>query len=478
MTPNEIIKSVQREIDKFNKSIPKIQSNLYDEIVELSQRLDVRNGSINTSAKNIRLLADIRTRINRLILSPEYKESIKDFARSFKQIEKLQNQYFEETFEKYKPPKTLTAIREVSINETINSLTESGIQERISKPIREILKVNITTGAKYSDLVKSIRTELIENDGLVRYAKQITTDSLNQYARTNIETISSDLGLDWHSYNGGIIEGSRDFCIAMTKKKFFHRSEIPSLLAGDFQEFKDIKGRISDKTGLPYGMIEGTNESNFLVNLGGFFCQHQAVPVPESIVPKAKPVTRLAKEAVPEVDLLANNVADKFNAIVTPINLKSEVSITRKAQDDYDGDFTLVTDAVRNTIIADKSKVKSIVAELRKKDSVTRISSRDHDTDPLGYSGNLINIKTKNGTLGEIQVNTAKMIFAKEKPPDAKNILGEKLWSDIKKETGQEGGLGHKYYEEWRVIKQDKNKSERLKELEELSKEYYSHFID
>jgi len=37
------------------------------------------------------------------------------------------------------------------------------------------------------------------------------------------------------------------------------------------------------------------------------------------------------------------------------------------------------------------------------------------------------------------------MIFAKEKPEDAKKIIGEKRWNEIHKETGLEGGLGHKF---------------------------------
>ncbi len=32
---------------------------------------------------------------------------------------------------------------------------------------------------------------------------------------------------------------------------------------------------LSDKTGLPYGFIEGTNESTFFINRGGYQCSHQ-----------------------------------------------------------------------------------------------------------------------------------------------------------------------------------------------------------
>ena len=71
-------------------------------------------------------------------------------------------------------------------------------------------------------------------------------------------------------------------------------------------------------------------------------------------------------------------------------------------------------------------------------------------------------------------MNTAKMIYAKEKPEDAMRIIGEGLWNKIRKETGIEGGLGHKYYEQWRLL--DPN-SEEAKKIVKLSVEYYKHFI-
>lgn len=73
----------------------------------------------------------------------------------------------------------------------------------------------------------------------------------------------------------------------------------------------------------------------------------------------------------------------------------------------------------------------------------------------------------------EIQFNTEKMIYAKEKPQDAIRIIGEKRWREINKETGLEGGLGHKFYEEMRVLPEN---SKRYLELKKKSIEYYSNF--
>jgi len=45
------------------------------------------------------------------------------------------------------------------------------------------------------------------------------------------------------------------------------------------------RGGVYPKTGLPYGMIEGTTVENFQCNCGGWNCRHQLVPVADAVVP-------------------------------------------------------------------------------------------------------------------------------------------------------------------------------------------------
>ena len=47
-----------------------------------------------------------------------------------------------------------------------------------------------------------------------------------------------------------------------------------------------MKGKIYDKTGLPQGMIDDTNVSNFPTYRGGYNCGHQSYPIPTALVPK------------------------------------------------------------------------------------------------------------------------------------------------------------------------------------------------
>ena len=67
------------------------------------------------------------------------------------------------------------------------------------------------------------------------------------------------------------------------------------------------------------------------------------------------------------------------------------------------------------------------------------------------------------------------MIYANETEENARKILGNKVWEQIAKETGMQGGLGHKYYEEIRILDEVKDMS-KIAELTKLSKSYYAHF--
>ena len=183
-----------------------------------------------------------------------------------------------------------------------------------------------------------------------------------------------------------------------------------------------------------------------------------------------------------EVQSLAESIASKYEAACTPINYKSEASIKRKvlaerAEDEPNFSPDMLKDAVRTTIIAPKDKIADVIEELRKNNLFLRHKPQG-GVEYIGYTGDIINIKTTNGLTAEIQVNTAKMIYAKELPENARKILGDKLWNNIHKEVGVEGGLGHKYYEEWRVMSKAEQCSAMGEALKKKSEEYYAYFRD
>lgn len=244
-----------------------------------------------------------------------------------------------------------------------------------------------------------------------------------------------------------------------------------------FQDWwKKNKKRVSEAQSLPYWVKDNPKYTRI---------KREKTDAEKSLEKAIKDVVIKARSSGGEVQGLAESIASGHNAICTPINYKSEASIKRKVllERKEKGDTYMpdkLKDLVRTTIIADRRNIDIVIEQLRLSEPVKAFKGiavkKQSPQNYLGYSGNIVNLQTSNGLVAEIQVNTAKMIYAKELPENAKAILGEKLWNKIYRETGIEGGLGHKYYEEWRVMSKEEQQSAKGIALRKKSEEYYSHF--
>lgn len=181
-----------------------------------------------------------------------------------------------------------------------------------------------------------------------------------------------------------------------------------------------------------------------------------------------------SREVGNEFKTIGESIAKKVGGIVTPVNYKSFSSMYRKLVTE-NINISDIKDAVRSTIIVDKDKIDEVVMNLKQLDNFIRHKEQKAEKFN-GYSGNIINLSMPNNTVAEIQVNTAKMIYAKETEANAKRILGKELWNKIRTETNMQGGLGHRYYEEIRLLN-EVTERQKIKRLKRLSKEYYSHFM-
>ena len=111
---------------------------------------------------------------------------------------------------------------------------------------------------------------------------------MNQFSANYNATITDDLGLKWYKYDGSLKDTSRPFCDALIGAKkscmpYIHVSQLEEIVNG---QICGEQVPIYDKTGLPAGMIAGTNASNFRINRGGYNCNHQLYPVSAAVVPK------------------------------------------------------------------------------------------------------------------------------------------------------------------------------------------------
>ncbi len=282
----ELFDGIEGAILSFNKSVPKSQQNIYDNILLLIKDLEVRDGKVLNNSHNLKLIASIHRKIEKAVINDEYVGRVKEFVKAYDTIDKLQKQYFKSLTSTYSAPEVIREFKKLSVSSTIDGLMEAGIEANLTNPIRDLLIQNVTTGVSYSDLNDQLKNFIIgnsETDGrLLKYTQQITTDSLNQYSANYTHLVAENLGLEWGMYLGSLKKTSRAFCKALVDKKYVHISELPKIITG-LIDGKQVP--IYKKTGLPYGMIPGTNAFNFKTYRGGYNCNHQWMPVPKEVVP-------------------------------------------------------------------------------------------------------------------------------------------------------------------------------------------------
>lgn len=290
---NKILKEISKSVEGFTKDLPAVEKEVLNRILRNLKELELQGDTIKASVKNIRLIATIKNDIQTIILNDRYVDSLKDFVKSFNTITDLQNKYWKSVEATFKPNAVLTEIKTQAIEDTVNKLTEAGIGANISDKITDILRQNITAGGSYQSLTNQLTEFLVKADtegALTKYAKQITVDSVNQYNAQYTQTVSNDLGFEWYVYDNTDIDTTRPWCDAMTDKRFLHVSELPELIKGHGLTYVNKDGErvpvpIYERTGLPHGMIPGTDAVNVLIRRGGYNCGHQFRPVSERLVP-------------------------------------------------------------------------------------------------------------------------------------------------------------------------------------------------
>lgn len=288
----DVIKTLDTAADSFDRVISKSQKKIYDEVVTLVKDLELdTQGYVKQSIANLKKLNEIKAKLEKIANNSEYLSGIGRLLQYFDALQSEQNAYFAKTF----PESTIGVrakerhklMKQIAVQNTTEALTGAGLSANVTGKLNDILLRAVTSREKFADLQEELRSHMLGSEGgqgaLARYAGTYAVTAMSQFTGQNNKLLTQDLGLEWFMYVGSNIETTREFCQHLTKKRYVHISEIPDILAGKIDGHQCA---IYTKTGLPYGLIEGTNEENFQVNCGGWNCRHQLVPVHELAVPQ------------------------------------------------------------------------------------------------------------------------------------------------------------------------------------------------
>lgn len=289
----QIFNVLDGAVSDFQVGIPGVQEAMLNEITKLAGKLKVlKNGRIANSMENLKILKQISTKLKKIIINPKYKDKVAKFVEAFEQVALAQQKYFDTLEIKVGTSKYLDEIKAQAIDSTLVYLTEAGINANVMQPVQDILRQNITTGGSMNDFMDQVRKFILTDPNglgaLERYTTQITTDAIHQYSRQYMNAITASTNMEWYMYVGSLKTTSREWCQYLTKKLYIHKSELATIIHSHIDDTKVCSEAIPcyAKTGLPRGMVEGTNEATVLVYAGGYNCGHKFIPILELAVPK------------------------------------------------------------------------------------------------------------------------------------------------------------------------------------------------
>lgn len=280
MTPDELGNNVELKIikgvDTFKEGLEKTQSNVYKRLLGLIKELATDNrGHIKRTAKNITIIHRINRELGNTIITDTYKSRVGDYLKVFSTIEATQKGYFGELMKEAFNPNTayLAELKRNALISTRELLLESGIDANFTRPIKDILQRNVIGGASFSDMHEELRSFIIGNDEidgqLLRYSRQVTSDSLHTYAGSYQQAVGEELGLEFVKYTGGAKDTTRDFC-SQRIGKYYHKSEV--------EKWASLKWA---------GKMRGTTSTSIFQNAGGYNCRHIIVFVSDEMVPES-----------------------------------------------------------------------------------------------------------------------------------------------------------------------------------------------
>ena len=191
------------------------------------------------------------------------------------------------------------------------ALVGCGIKQNISQQIAEAIN-NFPKEGRLSELETTISE--IQAQEELKIDPQYAI-SLLACARNAV--VAADLNSQWFMYVGSNLTTTREFCEHMTEKTYVHISEIPTILLGVVDEHQC---EINATTGLPKGMIAGTNADNFIIYRGGWNCGHQLMPVSEVAVPEEVRKRFEAKLSDDDINLFVEKeIRERIALIEDPI---------------------------------------------------------------------------------------------------------------------------------------------------------------
>ena len=288
MTFEELIKEKTKRLEKiplkFQTFLEKEQARILKDVLGKLNDLSTKGGYYEITAENINTIASITDELKQSLISKDYLNAVKEFTKEFDLQATFNDKIIKAGGLTIEDAIASNAFIALAKKSAIEALVGAPIDKEFIKPIQSLLEISVINGAKYSDTVDSIKNFVLGTDGkdskLLKYSKQITTDSFALADASYTSIVSDIIDAEWFYYSGTEMATTRCFC-KERYGKFFYYKEIESW--GNGENLGDCD--LGDGTWS--GEIAGTNESTIYTYRGGYMCGHYFMPVTKRLVPQS-----------------------------------------------------------------------------------------------------------------------------------------------------------------------------------------------
>lgn len=126
-------------------------------------------------------------------------------------------------------------------------------------------------------------------------------------------------------------------------------------------------------------------------------------------------IYKRSEEAKPELTQLLDKIATETSGQVIIPPLKGRERTEEKIASDYNGDASKIKDVLRASIIyKNLDQVQSGLEKLQSEGNILEVKDRFAQPTSSGYRDALINVRTSNGTVAEIQLHLEPILEAKK----------------------------------------------------------------
>ncbi len=278
---------------KLEKNTIKLQSTLFESLVtELTSKLDVKDGLLQDTPNNYRVISQL-DRVYKDFNKTVSNTLVPDITKGIEGIVNVNKTFFSlsltgtlaDKFEKaIEATKKLTDLR---LGLEGGQMVRGGflmsmLQEGSQLDMKQYISKALTSQMSFKDFIEGIREKITgskEKTGtLERQFQRFTYDVYQQYDRAYSTKLAEELNMEYFIYQGGLVEDSRDFCVAHNDKVFSVKetkdwdkwTPNKGLSNGEFPEGYEIKSKHPEDVPSYLGYPGYDPMTDF----GGYNCGH------------------------------------------------------------------------------------------------------------------------------------------------------------------------------------------------------------